>query len=143
MQACLKAGAIVRMVTEDNILIAKAIAKECGILSFTPTAMAGCSDIAMERAEFRSLSTEDKGRIILNLKVLVRSSLDDKRILVIRLKKMREIVIVTDDRTNDASALAAADIGFLIGISGTEIAREAFSIVLINNNFASTVKAMM
>jgi Ca2+-transporting ATPase len=137
--ACHKAGAVVRMVTGDNILTAKAIAKECGILSSTtPT-----SDIAMEGAEFRSLSTEDRDRIIPDLKVLARSSPDDKRILVARLKEMGEIVAVTGDGTNDAPALAAADIGFSMGISGTEIAREASSIVLMDDNFSSIVKAIM
>jgi P-type Ca2+ transporter type 2C len=143
VQACLKAGAIVRMVTGDNILTAKAIAKECGILSPAPTPVASCSDIAMEGAEFRSLSTEERDRIIPNLKVLARSSPDDKRILVMRLKEMGEIVAVTGDGTNDAPALAAADIGLSMGISGTEIAREASSIVLLDDNFASIVKAIM
>ena len=139
VQACLKAGAIVRMVTGDNILTAKAIAKECGILSSTPS----YSDIAMEGAEFRSLSTEEMDRIIPNLKVLARSNPDDKRILVMRLKEMGEIVAVTGDGTNDAPALAAADIDLSMGISGTEIAREASSIVLMDDNFASIVKAIM
>jgi Ca2+-transporting ATPase len=143
VQACREAGAIVRMVTGDNILTAKAIAKECGILSPTPTPVASCSDIAMEGAEFRSLSTEERDRIIPNLKVLARSSPDDKRILVMRLKEMGEIVAVTGDGTNDAPALAAADIGLSMGISGTEIAREASSIVLLDDNFASIVKAIM
>ena len=141
VEACLKAGAIVRMVTGDNILTAKAIAKECGILSSTPTATR--SDIAMEGLEFRSLSTKEKDLIIPNLKVLARSSPDDKRILVMRLKEMGETVAVTGDGTNDAPALAAADIGLSMGISGTEIAREASSIVLMDDNFASIVKAMM
>jgi Ca2+-transporting ATPase len=141
VQACLKAGAIVRMVTGDNILTAKAIAKECGLLSSTPTAMR--PDIAMEGPEFRSLSIEERDRIIPNLKVLARSSPEDKRILVMRLKEMGEIVAVTGDGTNDAPALAAADIGLSMGISGTEIAREASSIVLMDDNFASIVKAMM
>jgi len=143
VQACLKAGAIVRMVTGDNILTAKAIAKECGILSSTPTTMASYSDIAMEGADFRFLSTEDRDRIIPNLKVLARSSPEDKRMLVMRLKEMGEIVAVTGDGTNDAPALAAADIGLSMGISGTEIAREASSIVLMDDNFASIVKAIM
>jgi P-type Ca2+ transporter type 2C len=93
VQACRKAGAIVRMVTGDNILAARAIAKECGILSSTATAMA--SDIAMEGPEFTALSTEKRDRIIPNLKVLARFSPDDKRTLVTRLKEMGEIVAVT------------------------------------------------
>jgi P-type Ca2+ transporter type 2C len=62
---------------------------------------------------------------------------------VTRLKEMGEIVVVTVDGTNDAPALAAADIGLSIGISGTEVAREASSIVLMDDNFSSIVKAIM
>jgi Ca2+-transporting ATPase len=141
VEACRRAGAIVRMVTGDNLLTAKAIATECGILSTTATATT--SNIAMEGPVFRALDTEDMDRIIPNLKVLARSSPDDKRILVSRLREMGEIVAVTGDGTNDAPALAAADIGLSMGISGTEIAREASSIVLKDDNFSSIVKAIM
>ncbi|KAI9654616.1 MAG: hypothetical protein M1829_000902 [Trizodia sp. TS-e1964] len=143
VQACHKAGVIVRMVTGDNILTAKAMAKECGILSSPTLATAAAIDITMEGPEFRSLSPEEMDRIIPNLKVLARSSPDDKRILVTRLKEMGEIVAVTGDGTNDAPALAAAHIGLSMGISGTEVAREASSIVLMNDDFSSIVKAIM
>jgi Ca2+-transporting ATPase len=143
VQDCHKAGAVVRMVTGDNLLTAKAIAKECGILSSTTTAATDESDLAMEGPDFRALSTEEKDRIIPRLKVLARSSPEDKRILVARLKEMGQIVAVTGDGTNDAPALAAADIGLSMGISGTEIAREASSIVLMDDNFSSIVKAIM
>jgi P-type Ca2+ transporter type 2C len=131
------------MVTRDNILTAKTIAKECGILSFTTTAMSTTSNIAMEGPKFRALSTEERDRIIPNLKVLARSSPDNKRILVTQLKEIGEIVAVTSNKTNNAPALAAADISLLIGISGTKVVREASSIVLINDNFSSIVKAIM
>ncbi|CZR68401.1 uncharacterized protein PAC_18300 [Phialocephala subalpina] len=130
-------------VTGDNILTAKAIAKECSILSSTPSAMAANGDIAMEGSAFRALSTEERDRIIPHLKVLARSSPDDNRILVARLKELGEIVAVTGDRTNDAPTLAAADTGLSMGISGTEVAREASSIVLMDDNFSSIVKAIM
>ena len=139
VQACHKAGAVVRMVTGDNILTAKAIAKECGILSTTTTRI----DIAMEGSDFRALSTKEMDRIIPNLKVIARSSPGDKQILVTRLQEIGEIVAVTGDGTNDAPALVAADIGLSMGISGTEIAREASSIVLMDDNFSSIVKAIM
>jgi P-type Ca2+ transporter type 2C len=135
VQACQKAGVVVRMVTGDNILTAKAIAKECGILS--------AGDIAMEGSEFRNLSESQKDQIIPNLKVLARSSPEDKRVLVTRLKELGETVAVTGDGTNDALALAAADVGFSMGIAGTEVAREASSIVLMDDNFSSIVKAIM
>jgi Ca2+-transporting ATPase len=135
VQACQKAGVVVRMVTGDNILTAKAIAEECGILS--------ASDIAMEGPEFRNLSEAQIDQIIPNLKVLARSSPEDKRILVTRLKEIGETVAVTGDGTNDALALAAADVGFSMGIAGTEVAKEASSIVLMDDNFSSIVKAIM
>ena len=135
VQACQKAGVVVRMVTGDNILTAKAIAEECGILS--------AGDIAMEGSDFRNLSESQKNQIIPNLKVLARSSPEDKRVLVTRLKEMGETVAVTGDGTNDALALAAADVGFSMGIAGTEVAREASSIVLMDDNFSSIVKAIM
>jgi Ca2+-transporting ATPase len=143
VEACRKAGATVRMVTGDNILTAKAIAKECGILSSASRDNAANNDVVMEGSEFRALSPEDMDRIIPNLKVIARSSPDDKRILVTHLKQMGEIVAVTGDGTNDAPALAAADIGLSMGISGTEIAREASAIVIMDDNFASIVKAIM
>jgi Ca2+-transporting ATPase len=134
---CQRAGVVVRMVTGDNIFTAKAIAEKCGILSVS------AGDIAMEGSEFRGLSETEMDEVIPRLKVLARSSPEDKRTLVLRLKGMDEVVAVTGDGTNDALALKAADIGFSMGISGTEVAREASSIVLMDDNFASIVKAIM
>jgi len=134
---CQRAGVVVRMVTGDNILTAKAIAEKCGILSVS------AGDIAMEGSAFRGLSETEMDEVIPCLKVLARSSPEDKRTLVLRLKGMDEVVAVTGDGTNDALALKAADIGFSMGISGTEVAREASSIVLMDDNFASIVKAIM
>ena len=131
-----KAGLTVRMVTGDNHLTARAIAQECGIIS-SP------DDIVMEGDEFRALDETRQKEIVPRLKVLARSRPDDKRILVQRLKDLGRVVAVTGDGTNDAPALAAADIGFSMGISGTEIAREASSIVLMDDTFSSIVKAIM
>jgi len=135
VRACQGAGVIVRMVTGDNILTAKAIAEQCGILS--------PGDVAMEGSEFRELSRPQMNEIVPHLKVLARSSPEDKQILVTLLKDIGETVAVTGDGTNDASALAAADVGFSMGISGTEVAREASSIVLMDDDFSSIVKAIM
>ena len=136
VQACRGAGINVRMVTGDNLLTAKAIAVECGILS-------NAEDLILEAQEFRSQDETKQRETVLNLKVLARSRPDDKRILVQRLKELGRVVAVTGDGTNDAPALAAADVGFSMGISGTEIAREASSIVLMNDTFSSIVKAIM
>lgn len=73
---------------------------------------------------------------------MARSSPDDKKLLVKRLKELGETVAVTGDGTNDGPALRAADAGFSMGVSGTEIAKEASSIVLMDDNFSSIVKAI-
>ena len=135
VHACQKAGVYVRMVTGDNILTAKAIAEECGI--YTP------GGVVMEGPTFRNLGEKERDEILPKLQVLARSSPDDKRKLVQRLKKLGETVAVTGDGTNDAPALKAADVGFSMGIAGTEVAKEASAIILMDDNFASIVKAIM
>lgn len=135
VRACQNAGVFVRMVTGDNLLTAKAIAEECGI--FKP------GGIVMEGPEFRKLSKTQMDQTIPRLQVLARSSPDDKRILVKRLKELGETVAVTGDGTNDAPALKTADVGFSMGIAGTEVAKEASAIILMDDNFASIVKAIM
>jgi Ca2+-transporting ATPase len=134
VETCQKAGVTVRMVTGDNITTAKAIATECGIYT---------GGVVIEGPAFRKLSTNEKDRMIPNLQVLARSSPEDKRILVKRLKEIGETVAVTGDGTNDAPALKTADVGFSMGISGTEVAKEASAIILMDDNFASIVKAIM
>lgn len=134
---CQNAGVMVRMVTGDNILTAKAIAEECGI--YTPKS----GGVVMEGPTFRRLSQDEMDATIPHLQVLARSSPEDKRILVKRLKELGETVAVTGDGTNDAPALKMADIGFSMGIAGTEVAKEASAIILMDDNFASIVKALM
>lgn len=80
--------------------------------------------------------------IIPRLQVLARSSPSDKQLLVNRLKHLGEIVAVTGDGTNDGPALKSADVGFSMGLSGTEVAREASSIILLDDNFRSIVTAI-
>lgn len=132
---CVKAGVFPRMVTGDNINTAKAIATECGI--FTP------GGLALEGPEFRKMSKFEQREVIPKLQVLARSSPEDKRVLVKRLKEMGETVAVTGDGTNDAPALKAADVGFSMNIAGTEVAKEASDIILMDDNFVSIVNALM
>jgi Ca2+-transporting ATPase len=134
VQQCQRAGVFVRMVTGDNIMTAKAIAQECGI--FTP------GGLAMEGPVFRKLSSRQIDQLIPRLQVLARSSPDDKKVLVTHLKKLGETVAVTGDGTNDAQALKTADVGFSMGIAGTEVAKEASDIILMDDNFTSIIKAM-
>ncbi|EGE03235.1 P-type calcium ATPase [Trichophyton equinum CBS 127.97] len=131
---CQKAGVFVRMVTGDNIMTAKAIAQECGI--FTP------GGLAIEGPVFRKLSSHQMNQVIPRLQVLARSSPEDKRVLVAQLRKLGETVAVTGDGTNDAPALKGADVGFSMGIAGTEVAKEASAIILMDDNFNSIVKAI-
>jgi P-type Ca2+ transporter type 2C len=131
---CQIAGVFVRMVTGDNLMTAKAIATECGIFT--------AGGIAMEGPLFRKLSSKQMTQIIPRLQVLARSSPEDKRVLVKQLRKLGETVAVTGDGTNDAPALKAADVGFSMGIAGTEVAKEASDIILMDDNFTSIVKAI-
>jgi len=79
----------------------------------------------VEGFQFRRMHVDQMDRIIPNLQVLARSSPTDKQLLVERLKLMGQTVAVTGDGTNDAPALKLADVGFSMGIAGTEIAKEA------------------
>lgn len=134
VKACQGAGVVVRMVTGDNKLTAQAIAEDCGILQ--------PDSIIMEGPEFRNLSRSKQLEVIPKLHVLARSSPEDKRTLVGLLKNRGETVAVTGDGTNDAPALKLADVGFSMGIAGTEVAKEASAIILMDDNFNSIVKAL-
>lgn len=123
------------MCTGDNVLTARSIARQCGI--YTP------GGIVMEGPVFRSLPPNVQEQVVPRLQVLARSSPEDKRVLVDTLKRLGEVVGVTGDGTNDGPALKTADVGFSMGIAGTEVAKEASDIILMDDNFASIVKAIM
>ncbi|KAJ5267043.1 hypothetical protein N7478_009851 [Penicillium angulare] len=134
IRKCHSAGVQVKMVTGDNIATATAIATSCGIKTE--------GGLVMEGPKFRQLSDEEMDQVIPRLQVLARSSPEDKRILVERLKILGETVAVTGDGTNDGPALRTADVGFSMGIAGTEVAKEASSIILLDDNFRSIVTAI-
>lgn len=153
---CNEAGVQVRMVTGDNKNTAIAIAKEAGILdeNWEPNEE---NYAVMEGKEFREFvggleneGEEDEGVVNLenfklvarDLCVLARSSPDDKYLIATGLKQLENVVAMTGDGTNDAPALKKADIGFAMGIAGTEVAKEASGIILLDDNFASIVTAM-
>ncbi|XP_022938502.1 calcium-transporting ATPase 4, plasma membrane-type-like [Cucurbita moschata] len=132
VQACLAAGITVRMVTGDNINTAKAIAKECGILTD--------GGLAIEGPEFRNKSQDEMEKLIPKLQVMARSSPLDKHTLVGQLRRtFKEVVAVTGDGTNDAPALHEADIGLAMGIAGTEVAKENADVVIMDDNFTTIV----
>jgi len=130
-----KAGVIVRMVTGDNPLTAKFIAEEAGILDE--------GGLVMEGKKFRAMSEAERQEIALDLRVLARSTPNDKLILVHTHKRLGEVVSVTGDGTNDAPALKEADVGFALGLAGTEIAKEASDIIIMDDNISSMAKAVL
>jgi P-type Ca2+ transporter type 2C len=134
IKKCERAGVRVIMVTGDNLETARAIASECGILKE--------DGIVLEGPKFRRLLASELEQIIPKICVLARSSPEDKKVLVNILQSNNHIVAVTGDGTNDAPALRTADVGFSMGITGTEVAKESSDIILMDDNFASIVKAL-
>ncbi|XP_040059137.1 plasma membrane calcium-transporting ATPase 1 isoform X3 [Gasterosteus aculeatus] len=147
---CQRAGITVRMVTGDNINTARAIATKCGIL------LPGEDFLCMEGKEFNQQIRNDQGeveqerldKVWPKLRVLARSSPTDKHTLVKGIidslvGETRQVVAVTGDGTNDGPALKKADVGFAMGIAGTDVAKEASDIILTDDNFTSIVKAVM
>lgn len=127
---CRSAGIVVRMVTGDNINTAKAIARECGILTD--------DGIAIEGPVFREKSDEELLELIPKIQVMARSAPLDKHKLVKHLKNdFGEVVAVTGDGTNDAPALKEADIGLAMGIAGTEVAKESADVIILDDNFST------
>ncbi|KAK6941794.1 Calcium-transporting P-type ATPase, N-terminal autoinhibitory domain [Dillenia turbinata] len=132
VRICQEAGIMVRMVTGDNINTAKAIARECGILTV--------DGLAVEGPEFRNLSPEEMKEKIPRIQVMARSLPLDKHKLVTNLRSVfKEVVAVTGDGTNDAPALHEADIGLAMGISGTEVAKENADVIILDDNFNTIV----
>lgn len=146
--SCQRGGISVRMFTGDNLVTAASIATECGILDAAdlkkPNAMVESKDFI--RNITNSNDEIDGDRFRKNwedLRVLARCSPSDKFTIVESLKRFTdEIVAVTGDGTNDAPALRIANVGFSMN-DGTQIAKEAADIILVDNNFASTVSAAL
>nr|XP_025041314.1 plasma membrane calcium-transporting ATPase 2 isoform X10 [Pelodiscus sinensis] len=150
IRKCQRAGITVRMVTGDNINTARAIAIKCGIIH------PGEDFLCIEGKEFNRRIRNEKGeieqeridKIWPKLRVLARSSPTDKHTLVKGIidstqVEQRQVVAVTGDGTNDGPALKKADVGFAMGIAGTDVAKEASDIILTDDNFSSIVKAVM
>ncbi|XP_016288290.1 plasma membrane calcium-transporting ATPase 1-like [Monodelphis domestica] len=150
IKECQQAGITVRMVTGDNLNTARAIAFKCGILNLHD------NYLSLEGRDFNRLIRNKYGKIeqtLLDkiwprLRVLASSSPSDKYALVKGIIDsdvlgVRQIVAVTGDGTNDGPVLKVADVGFALGIIGTDIAREASDIILMDENFTSIMKAIM
>ncbi|CAF4705876.1 unnamed protein product, partial [Rotaria sp. Silwood1] len=150
IQKCQRAGVVVRMVTGDNIMTARSIATKCGIIKPNE------DFLILDGKEFNKRIRDSSGKISQKkldevwpkLRVLARSSPQDKYNLVngiveSHVTEHREVVAVTGDGTNDGPALTRADVGFAMGIQGTDVAKQASDIILTDDNFSSIVKAMM
>ena len=126
-----EAGMQVRMITGDHAVTAAAIAKELGI-----------PGRAITGAEFKAMSDDELEAAIDGVGVIARVAPEDKVRLVETLKRKGHIVAMTGDGVNDAPALKSADIGIAMGITGTEVSKEAATMILTDDNFATIVKAV-
>jgi len=132
---CRQAGIDVKMITGDNLETARAIAAEVGLLE-------GPDQALMVSQEFQALSDEQVKAILPRLRLLARAQPLDKLRLVQLLQQRNEVVAVTGDGTNDAPALKRADVGLAMGRTGTDVAREASKIVLLDDAFSTIVRAV-
>lgn len=123
------------MITGDNVDTATSIAREVGIVSSD-------DDLVLTSDELNSKSDEELKRILPKLRVVARSLPQDKSRLIRISEELNLVVGMTGDGVNDAPALKKADVGFAMG-SGTEVAKEASDIVILDDNFLSISKAIL
>ena len=160
IEDCRTAGIEVKMVTGDNKITAKAIAKECGIIVKEEVGEFADFQIMLGKDFFEYVGgytvTKDKEgnsvysvtngdrftRIYKHVQVLARSRPEDKLTMVVGLKERGNVVAVTGDGTNDAPSLSKANVGFAMGVTGTDIAKQAADILLTDDNFSSIVSAV-
>ncbi|WP_027006253.1 cation-translocating P-type ATPase [Conexibacter woesei] len=126
-----EAGVQVRMITGDHAITAGAIARELGI-----------PGRAISGAQFAEMDDEQADREIDEIGVIARVTPEQKVRLVDILKRRGHVVAMTGDGVNDAPALKQADIGIAMGITGTEVSKEAAAMILTDDNFATIVKAV-
>ncbi|RKD35319.1 calcium-translocating P-type ATPase, PMCA-type [Lacrimispora algidixylanolytica] len=131
---CRMAGVDLKILTGDNIITAIAIANELHILED--------GRIAIEASEIADLSDEELLHMLPKISVIARSTPTTKMRVVKLLKSQNNVVAVTGDGINDAPALKNADVGIAMGISGTEVSKEASDIVLLDDSFSTIVKAI-
>lgn len=133
IKECNEAGIKVIMITGDYPATARCIAKQIGLQN---------DDNVLTGDELKSMSADDLQKKIKHTHVFARIVPEQKLQLIQALKANGEIVAMTGDGVNDAPALKAADIGVAMGMKGTDVAREASSLVLLDDNFASIVHAI-
>ncbi|NTW61571.1 cation-translocating P-type ATPase [Candidatus Saccharibacteria bacterium] len=132
VKTCHSAGIRVVMITGDYPETAANIARQVGL----------DDSRVVSGAEFEALSADDRSKIVKDTAVFCRVSPSNKLMIVEALKKSGEVVAMTGDGVNDAPALKAAHIGIAMGKRGTDVAREAATIVLLDDNFTSIVRGI-
>jgi Ca2+-transporting ATPase len=126
-----RAGIQVRMITGDHVVTAEAIGRELGI---TGRAISG--------ADFRAMSDEQVIHEMDDIGIIARVTPEDKVRLVQLLQREKRVVAMTGDGVNDAPALKTADIGVAMGITGTEVSKEAAVMILTDDDFSTIVRAV-
>ena len=134
VKSCQSAGVGVKILTGDNIITAVAIAEELGLMT--------AGKIALEAKDIEEMTDAQLSEKLPDICVIARSTPTVKMRVVKLLKKLGNVVAVTGDGINDAPALKNADVGIAMGISGTEVSKEASDIVLLDDSFATIVKAV-
>ena len=128
------AGVSVKMLTGDNIITAKAIGEELGLLKNNMR--------AVEASYIDTLSDEELREEIKTISIVARSKPDSKMRIVSALQYNGEVVAVTGDGINDAPALSKADVGIAMGISGTEVSKNAADIILTDDSFSTIIRGI-
>ena len=134
IKTCHDAGIRVIMITGDHKLTAQAIAKELGIYKK--------DDLVVDGEELSKMSDLKLRNTIKSISVFARVTPKDKLRIVNALKKNKEIVAMTGDGVNDAPALKTADIGVAMGITGTDVAKDATAMILLDDNFTTIEEAV-
>lgn len=134
IEKCNHSGIGLKILTGDNILTAKAIAEDLNIIKE--------NSIIVEASKIDNMPDDELIKIIDNIIVIARSKPTTKMRIVNLLKSQGNVVAVTGDGINDAPALKNADVGIAMGITGTEVSKEASDIILLNDSFSTIVKAV-
>jgi len=138
VRAALAAGIDVKIVTGDVKATALEIARQCGLVSKEDDP----DVVSIDGATFSAMNEEEATEAVRRVKVIWRARPLDKRKLVKTLQDDGQVVAVTGDGTNDAPALNFANVGLAMGMTGTDVAKEAADIVLLDDSFASIVRAV-